>query len=407
MHRATFRAVGGLIDRTLGSADRHMAMGLLNRAIESIPPELQETEYGRMVLDWQSNAQYAKIKLSHVDGKVYHNWHGELKNRKYVERWEILIKNDFRPRSDMRVNELGLLVWSEHADPILLQEICDYFRERNDDQTPEEAMESRKSSDVELTTKAPQPFSNDGAASELANLPSGDQNQDTGEPESLDNSPAEDGNIGMDAEPDNSPPKSEETTSDLPGGCYDEGDSNGDRKASTIFKGKGPVSQHPEPLLPKNAIDEEPVTLSAVDLLTAKRRQPISSSSIEQISIGSGSSSSSEEFEISAQQTPKGPFELPFHRDSSSLGNDLLGMPGLSQELGAAIATSSLAHAAIHQSSSSSMESAQATTIITQSSSDCGTVNGDNTAISIFQTSLEPVIENVIPGLPNFYAGGA
>ncbi|KAJ3367718.1 hypothetical protein HDU91_001156 [Kappamyces sp. JEL0680] len=131
--RDAFLAVGGLIDRTLGSADRHMAMALLGRVLESMPSELADQEYGRVATEWQAAAQRAGMQLRHVNGTVTHSWHGDMKNRKYVERWDILKKFKFEPSRHVQKNEHGLIVWHLDTDPLFLQAVLDYFRERNED----------------------------------------------------------------------------------------------------------------------------------------------------------------------------------------------------------------------------------------------------------------------------------
>ncbi|KAJ3128774.1 hypothetical protein HK098_003540 [Nowakowskiella sp. JEL0407] len=123
---------GGLIDRTLGSADRHMAMALIGRAQESVPEGLP-IEYLKMILEWQHKVKDAKVKLKCVPGKIKHFYHGSLRDRKYMERWDILKKHRFVPEESVTENSDGLLIWNERVPWELVIDVNDYFVSRNED----------------------------------------------------------------------------------------------------------------------------------------------------------------------------------------------------------------------------------------------------------------------------------
>jgi hypothetical protein len=58
-----------LLDRTLGSADLHMAMALLGRVVETIPPDMS-TAYKQFVLDWEKRARTKPFNIVAVPGKL-------------------------------------------------------------------------------------------------------------------------------------------------------------------------------------------------------------------------------------------------------------------------------------------------------------------------------------------------
>lgn len=122
-----------LIDRTLGGADRHMAMAFIRLHEDSVPNEMSAA-YRQMVVNWAEGA--VDMTLRPVAGTIRHYWHGSLANRKYVERWDILSQHNFDPSRDMTYNEEGVLVWSEAASRSLMANVLQYFRDRQEDEVP-------------------------------------------------------------------------------------------------------------------------------------------------------------------------------------------------------------------------------------------------------------------------------
>jgi hypothetical protein len=131
---AAVRATQGLISQTLGSADRHMAMSFLGSVIETVPDGLSEG-YLDQVLTWQEYVKEHKIELVHVPCHIQHFWHGPMKQRKYMERFEILKKHKFDPRIHLRHHYTGLYLWTESCPLELLQDVASYFDERLEDST--------------------------------------------------------------------------------------------------------------------------------------------------------------------------------------------------------------------------------------------------------------------------------
>jgi glycosyltransferase involved in cell wall biosynthesis len=127
----------GLLDRAvLGSGDHHMALCLIGQGARSIH-KMVSPAYRQMVLDWQHQAEFAiQRNLGYVPGAITHYWHGEKKNRKYNERWEILTKNNFDPYKDLTKDSYGLykLNMSHGIRSIRLRDqLRQYFRSRNED----------------------------------------------------------------------------------------------------------------------------------------------------------------------------------------------------------------------------------------------------------------------------------
>jgi hypothetical protein len=109
IRRQAFNDLGGLIDwAILGSADDHMAKALIGRENRSVPTTMHP-EYRHMLKVWQERAEkYIKRNVGYVSGTIHHMFHGAKKNRKYVERWQILTKNKFQPSVDLKKDWHGL-----------------------------------------------------------------------------------------------------------------------------------------------------------------------------------------------------------------------------------------------------------------------------------------------------------
>ena len=67
-----------------------------------------------------------------MPGLIHHHWHCRKANRKYVERWSILVDNGFDPALDLRCEPSGLLKLTKRSRG-LRDGIRDYFEQRNDD----------------------------------------------------------------------------------------------------------------------------------------------------------------------------------------------------------------------------------------------------------------------------------
>ena len=120
----------------LGSADHHMAMGLIGHAWRSIPQGVTKA-YRDAVMNWQEIAvQRLRKNIGFVPGLITHYWHGNKANRQYVDRWKILIENQYDPTVDIARDPQGLYRLNVHCGNRsikLRDQIRMYFRQRNED----------------------------------------------------------------------------------------------------------------------------------------------------------------------------------------------------------------------------------------------------------------------------------
>jgi hypothetical protein len=128
--------MGGLYDKAiLGAGDRHMALAFVGKAQLSFHPDTT-SEYQRSIMDFQDRCEKSiRRDVGYVNGTVRHHWHGKKKDRRYWDRWQILVKNNYRPNSDIKRNSYG--VYQLHDDGSdrflrLRDEIRAYNRQRNE-----------------------------------------------------------------------------------------------------------------------------------------------------------------------------------------------------------------------------------------------------------------------------------
>jgi hypothetical protein len=131
--REAIDAVGGLLDfAILGSGDNHMAKALVGDAKLSLHPKLHPN-YKRMVLEWEKRAeQHIRRNVGYVEGLILHNWHGSKRNRRYRDRWQILVEHQFDPLVDLKRDWQGLWQLTERSMG-LRDGIRKYFAQRNED----------------------------------------------------------------------------------------------------------------------------------------------------------------------------------------------------------------------------------------------------------------------------------
>lgn len=75
----------------------------------------------------------AKGKVGFISGDVYHLWHGDLKNRKYFQRYMDISNIGYSPDLDITINHNGAIAWKrERLD--LEKYMQSYFSGRKEDE---------------------------------------------------------------------------------------------------------------------------------------------------------------------------------------------------------------------------------------------------------------------------------
>lgn len=131
MTRKAYEKLGGLYDKgVLGSGDNVMALSFINKC-SYMTNENYHEDYNSSMLEYQKKAR--GLRLGYVPGVIRHHFHGSKKNRRYTERWQVLIKNEYSPEEHITYDKKGIIVPSKKMSDSFEQDIMNYFRERKED----------------------------------------------------------------------------------------------------------------------------------------------------------------------------------------------------------------------------------------------------------------------------------
>lgn len=131
--REAWDNLGGLLDiGILGSGDHHMAWGLVGDVFERSPEGLSPG-YRRALQTWQDRAD-ARIRqdVGFMPGTILHFWHGKKADRRYADRWKILLKHNYDPDFDLQKDWQGVYMLS-HRGERMRNDLRAYFRARHED----------------------------------------------------------------------------------------------------------------------------------------------------------------------------------------------------------------------------------------------------------------------------------
>lgn len=131
-NREAMDILGGVFDQAiLGAGDRHMAYALVGQAAHSFPAGMSQG-YKDSLLRWQKRASKLNRDIGCMRGLLNHYWHGKKKDRRYSDRWKILVDHGFCPANDIYKDSQG--VWCLNDDRIELRDdIRAYFTGRSED----------------------------------------------------------------------------------------------------------------------------------------------------------------------------------------------------------------------------------------------------------------------------------
>jgi hypothetical protein len=76
--------------------------------------------------------KFKDAKTDYMEEKILHHYHGEVKNRKYTTRYEVLYKHKFDPKTFLTYDENGVLIFSQEGK-VLEEPLKEYFIERSED----------------------------------------------------------------------------------------------------------------------------------------------------------------------------------------------------------------------------------------------------------------------------------
>jgi hypothetical protein len=131
MTRKAYEKIGGVfIWSILGSGDHQMMQAFLGNH-KSINNKCSDG-YKAKVIELVNKSR--NLRLGYTPGVICHYYHGSKANRKYTERWQILVKHQYDPNLHVTFEESGLLVPNKDCPVELLNDILSYFKERKEDE---------------------------------------------------------------------------------------------------------------------------------------------------------------------------------------------------------------------------------------------------------------------------------
>ena len=130
--RKAYEKLNGLYDKgILGSCDSIIAMSLINKC-NSITNSNYHIDYNNSMLVYQNIA--SKLRLGYTPGIIRHHYHGSKANRKYTERWKILMNYKFSPYTHITYDLSGIIIPTQSFSQEFKNEIYNYFKERKEDE---------------------------------------------------------------------------------------------------------------------------------------------------------------------------------------------------------------------------------------------------------------------------------
>lgn len=130
--RKAYEKISGLYDKgILGSGDSIMALSFINK-VNTMINENYNKDYINSMLEFQKKSN--NLRLGYVPGVIRHHYHGSKKNRKYTERWQILIKHNYSPILHLKYNNESVLIPNENFSEKFKNDIMKYFGERKEDE---------------------------------------------------------------------------------------------------------------------------------------------------------------------------------------------------------------------------------------------------------------------------------
>jgi hypothetical protein len=130
--RKAYERIGGLYESAiLGSGDNIMLLSILGNGLKAIN-EKSTDSYKNSILQFQDGIRH--LRFGYTPGMIRHYFHGSKKNRKYTERWKILLDHDYSPDIHITYNKKGIIIPTKYFSTKFKSDIYDYFSQRNEDE---------------------------------------------------------------------------------------------------------------------------------------------------------------------------------------------------------------------------------------------------------------------------------
>jgi hypothetical protein len=131
--KETLNNLGGLFDLSiLGAGDRHLSTSLIGHVDKSYQKGLHPSYIDELHLYQEDALRHVRKNVGYLKTDLIHYWHGKKADRKYQDRWQILIKHQYNPNLDIKKDVYGLYQWTGNK-PQLQYDIMKYMASRNED----------------------------------------------------------------------------------------------------------------------------------------------------------------------------------------------------------------------------------------------------------------------------------
>jgi hypothetical protein len=130
--RDFFTDLGGIYDRNIvGSGDTFLVDCYLDSwEIHGFSSKFND-HMKTSLMDYCQKLRNKKPVIDYIPVQISHLWHGNLKNRKYMDRHDIITKYDYDPKEDIRL-ENNVFEWNTDKTG-MHEDIKQYFYERKED----------------------------------------------------------------------------------------------------------------------------------------------------------------------------------------------------------------------------------------------------------------------------------
>jgi hypothetical protein len=133
--RQFLERVGGLYDRCIiGGGDKFMAFAAIGRAPEVIAHNgFYSAGFNADYLKWSGDFSSAVgSRMGYIETDLFHLWHGDLQDRQYDPRHEILREHGYDPNVDIALDPQGCWRWNSPKYE-MHRRIREYFHSRMED----------------------------------------------------------------------------------------------------------------------------------------------------------------------------------------------------------------------------------------------------------------------------------
>jgi len=131
--RSMWKEAGGLYPYAiLGGGDSLFICTIFDILNSDTIPAYKYSKDTTKYNKWKSAIQaYAnRSHVSYIEGEIIHDWHGDMKSRKYDKRYEIIKNMDFENCIEIDSNGIIKIV---NVNESVYGDLLNYFKSRNED----------------------------------------------------------------------------------------------------------------------------------------------------------------------------------------------------------------------------------------------------------------------------------